>query len=142
MTEPVETATPVEPAPVAPSDEPKDNAGLVEARDRYRGERDTARQELSAAHERIARLQRAEVERLAGASLSHAEDLFSLSGNDVADYLTEVGDVDPAKVAADIEAILSERPGLRRPVPASDRSQGLGTIAGTQPADFSGLFRD
>ncbi|WP_286214043.1 hypothetical protein [Mycolicibacterium mageritense] len=139
MTEPTPIETPEPPAAEAPTDV---NAGLVEARDRYRGQRDTARQELAAANERIARMQRAEVERLASAGLSHPEDLFSLSGNDIGDYLTDDGDIDPAKVAADVEAILSERPGLRRPAPAADRSQGLGTTAATSPENFSGLFHD
>jgi hypothetical protein len=101
-------------------------AGLVEARDRYRAERDTAREELAAAHARIERLQRAEIERLAADDLSHPSDLFSLSGNDLADYLTESGDVDAEKVAADVAEILAERPGLRKAAPAFDPSQGRG----------------
>lgn len=142
MTEPIET--PVE-APESHADglSPEGDAdtpgGNREAR--YRVQRNEARDQLAAANERIARLQRAEVERLAGASLSHAEDLFSLSGNDVADYLTEAGDVDPAKVAADIEAILSERPGLRRPAPAVDRSQSLGVPAETKTIGWDDLLR-
>ena len=76
--------------------------------------------------ERIARMQRAEVERLASAHLSHPEDLLTLSGNDVTDYLTESGDIDPEKVAADVEAILAERPGLKPLSRAVDRTQGLG----------------
>ncbi|VEG58145.1 Uncharacterised protein [Mycolicibacterium aurum] len=102
------------------------NAGLVEARDRYRTERDTAREELQAAQTRIDRMHRAEVERLASDGLSHPADLFSLSGNDVADYLGDDGMVDPDKVAADVVAILAERPGLKRNVPAFDQSQGRG----------------
>ncbi|ALI28379.1 hypothetical protein XA26_45790 [Mycolicibacterium fortuitum] len=110
---------------------------------RYRVERNTAREQLAAAEARITRYQRAEIERLARGSLSHADDLFTLSGNDVADYLTEAGDVDPDKVTADIEVILAERPGLQKPTPAPaavDRSQGLGAIAETRPTDFSGMF--
>lgn len=102
------------------------NAGLVEARDRYRTERDSAREELAAAQARIDRMHRAEVERLASDGLSHPADLFSLSGNGVADYLTEDGMVDPDKVAADVVAILAERPGLKRNAPAYDQSQGRG----------------
>lgn len=79
-------------------------------------------------------MQRAEIERLASASLSHPEDLFSLSGNAVTDYLSEAGDVDPDKVAADLAEILAERPGLQRPAPAADRSQGFGANAETKPS--------
>lgn len=99
------------------------------------------RTQLREAEARIERMQRAEIERLAGVSLSHPEDLFSLSGNDVADYLTESGDVDPDKVAADLDEILAERPGLRRPAPAVDRSQGAG-IPSEKELSWSDLLRD
>ncbi len=99
------------------------------------------RTQLREAEARIERMQRAEIERLAGASLSHAEDLFSLSGNTVADYLTDAGDVDPAKVSADLDAILAERPGLRRPAPAADRSQGFG-ISSEKELSWADLLRD
>ena len=59
-------------------------------------------------------MQRAEVERLAADDLTHPADLFTLSGNELADYLTEDGDVDVEKVAADVAAILAERPGLQK----------------------------
>lgn len=71
-------------------------------------------------------MNRREVERLAADGMSHPADLFSLSGNDLADYLTEDGDVDAEKVAADVAAILAERPGLRKMTPGYDPSQGLG----------------
>lgn len=95
---------------------------------RYRVERNEARAERDALAERIQRMQRAEVERLAADGLSHPADLFSLSGNELADYLTEDGDVDADKVAADVTAIVAERPGLQRPRhPAGyDPSQGQG----------------
>lgn len=128
------TETP-ETAPSAADASAPNRAGNKEAK--YRVERNEAREQLAAANDRIARLQRAEVERLAGASLSHPEDLFSLSGNDLADYLTEAGDVDPEKVTADIAEILAERPGLQKPVPppaAVDRSQGFGAAAETKPS--------
>ncbi|MGE2737349.1 hypothetical protein [Mycolicibacterium vaccae] len=72
-------------------------------------------------------MQRAEVERLASDGLSHPADLFSLSGNDVADYLNDDGDVDAEKVAADVAAIVAERPGLRKgPLRGYDPTQGHG----------------
>ncbi|GAB4912584.1 hypothetical protein LIX17_20225 [Mycobacterium avium subsp. hominissuis] len=82
--------------------------------------------ERDALAERLQRMQRAEIERLASDALSHPADLFSLSGNELADYLTEDGDVDAEKVAADVAAILAERPGLRKQIPGYDPSQGRG----------------
>lgn len=109
----------------APQTDP--NKSLAEAKDRYRGERDAARVELGALAQRVERMQRAEVERLAADSgLSLGSDVFTMSGNGVADYLTEDGEVDPEKVAADVAAVLAERPGLRKQSPAIDPSLGLG----------------
>ncbi|MCP2626506.1 hypothetical protein NLB33_27050 [Mycolicibacterium smegmatis] len=127
MTEPTHTETPA-------ADETATEPLSREAR--YRIERNHAREQLAAATERIARMQRAEIERLAAASLSHPDDLFTLSGNDVADYLTEDGDIDPEKVDADIATIVAERPGLMKPTtpaPAVDRSQGIGVEPPAQP---------
>mgnify|MGYP000959778157 CR=1 FL=1 len=100
-------------------------AGMREARDRYRTERDTAREELATAHARIEALQRAEVERLAAEHLAVPGDLW-LSENAVADYLTESGDVDHDRVAEDAKLLLTERPRLGKNAPAYDPSQGLG----------------
>ncbi|MCD5421383.1 hypothetical protein LRS71_17765 [Rhodococcus pyridinivorans] len=100
--------------------------GLREARDRYRTERDASRQELTAAQARIERMQRAEVERVAGEYLAMPGDLFSLSGNELADYLDDDGNVDPEKVTTDVAAVLTERPGLRKNAPAFDPTQGTG----------------
>ncbi len=93
---------------------------------RYRVERNEARAERDALAQRVERMQRAEVERLAADALSHPADLFSLSGNGLADYLTDDGDVDANKVAADVAEILAERPGLRKRMPGYDPSQGYG----------------
>lgn len=147
MTEPLETPVEADETPetAVPEDatasnrdsEPSEESSREAHRDaaKYRGQ-------LRDAEARIERMQRAEIERLAGESLAMPGDLFSLSGNDVADYLNDNGDVDPAKVDADLAAILTERPGLKRPAPAADRSQGLGATAETRPSDFDGLFRD
>lgn len=100
---------------------------------RYRVERNEARAERDALADRLSRLQRAEVERLASAGLSTPSDLFALSGNDLADYLTDSGEVDPEKVSADVSVILTERPGLRKQSPALDPSQGSGGGAAVKP---------
>ncbi|MBU8808069.1 hypothetical protein KL953_04115 [Mycolicibacterium goodii] len=123
-------------------DNPQDViSGVVEARDRYRGERDAAREALAAAGKRIARYQRAEIERLASERLAHPSDVLTLSGNDIADYLDDDGNVDPDKVAADIEAILSERPGLAKPLRAVDPSQGRGGATPPPAPTWSSLLR-
>lgn len=57
---------------------------------RYRTERNTAREELATANARVERMQRADVERLASEHLSMPSDLFSLSGNELADYLNRL----------------------------------------------------
>lgn len=103
---------------------PNGSEGGKEAR--FRKERNEAREERDALADRVARMQRAEVERLAADALSHPADVFSLSGNELADYLTEAGDVDADKVAADVTAILAERPGLRRNAPAFDPTRSTG----------------
>lgn len=121
---PADVTTPEDPQNGSQGQDP--NKGLTEARDRYRSERDAAREDLAAASTRIERMLRAEVERLAADALSHPADLFSLSGNGVADYLTEAGDVDADKVAADVAAVLAERPGLRKGSPLVDPTRGTG----------------
>ena len=47
-------------------------------------------------------------------------------GNELSDYLTESGNIDPEKVNADAAVILAERPGLRRSQPPIDPTQGHG----------------
>ena len=110
---------------------------------RYRVERNEAREALTAAQGRIERMQRAEVERLASdAGLSLGSDVFTLSGNSVSDYLTEDGEVDTDKVAADVAAVLAERPGLRKTASPFDPSQGHGgKTPKREPASWADLLR-
>lgn len=99
--------------------------GLVEARDRYRGERDAARVERDALASRVQALQRSEVERLVSEHLAVPAD-FWISENAVSDYLTESGEVDVDRVTADAKLLLTERPRLGKHAGAFDPSQGLG----------------
>ncbi|MEV4635249.1 hypothetical protein AB0J79_18650 [Rhodococcus coprophilus] len=99
--------------------------GLREARDRYRTERDAAREEVAEARARIEQMQRAEIERLAGEHLAVGADLF-MNGNDLTSYLTEDGFVDSDRVREDSQLLTDERPGLRKNPPAFDPSQGTG----------------
>lgn len=115
---------------------------MREARDRYRGERDSARDELAAAQARIEALQTRELERIASKSLSNPADLLTLSGKTLADFLDEDGELDHEQITEAANEILCSRPGLRpnqRPV---DLTQGLGN---DRPArgkpSFNDLFR-
>lgn len=146
MTNPTETTPQIdgdgtEPAPQG-NDAVDQNQGLIEARDRYRGERDSARDALAAVQARIEQMQQAEVERLAGESLAMPGDLFSLSGNTVADYLDDNGNVDPERVQADVAEILAERPGLKPQAPAYDPSQGTGGGPARSTVKWGNLFTE
>jgi hypothetical protein len=136
-TEPQETPAEVEPTTDDATNEPQKRNKEA----RYRVERNEARTERDALAERVERMQRAEVERLAGDGLSHPADLFSLSGNELADYLTESGDVDVEKVSADVAAVLAERPGLRKNSPASDPTQGSGGNPGKPKLGWADLLK-
>jgi hypothetical protein len=68
--------------------------------------------------------------------------LFTLSGNELTDYLTDAGTVNAEKVSADVGAILQERPGLRPRQPAIDPSQGHGWNPGKPSPSWSALLKD
>lgn len=122
---------------------PDVNKSLAEANKRAFEERDEARGERDALAEKVARFQRAEIERIASESLAVPADLLALSGNEIGDYLTEDGSVDPDKVAADVAAILAERPGLGKPRPilGFDPSMGLGGKPSKGEPTFADLLK-
>lgn len=110
--------------------------------ERFRKERNEAVAERDALAQRIEQFQRAEVERLAADALAMPGDLFSLSGNELADYLTEDGNVDQAKVSADVAALLVERPGLRKQhTPGFDPTQGTGGRPPKAKPTFGDIFK-
>lgn len=117
----------------------KASQGLLEARDRYRSQRDEARTERDTIASRLVELQTRELHRLAGEYLSAPEDI-DLSGKPLSDYLTPEGWVDHEAVRAAANAVIASRPGLSKHSPAHDRSQGLGTGQEFQPTTFEGLF--
>ncbi|MFA5707388.1 hypothetical protein [Mycolicibacterium sp.] len=83
---------------------------------------------------RLEQVQLAEVQRLASEVISNPEDLLTLTGKELADFLTESGGgVDPEKVTEAVNDLLSTRPGLRKQSPAFDPSQGLGGKPKPQP---------
>ena len=92
----------------------------------YRVKLREAEAERDALQVRVNAMLTKEIERLAAEGLSHPADIFTLSGNGPSDYLNEDGDVDPEKVAADVAAILAERPGLGKRVSGYDPTQGYG----------------
>ncbi|KLI04075.1 MULTISPECIES: hypothetical protein [Mycolicibacterium] len=103
-----------------------ENASQGNREERFRKERNEARDALATAEERIQRMQRAEVERLASEHLAVGGDLF-LNGNDVASYVDEeTGEVDAERVAEDARLLISERPRLGKPPRGFDPSQGTG----------------
>jgi hypothetical protein len=112
---------PPEGSPAPEGSEPKGNREA-----RYRVERNEARAALTAAEERVARLQTAEAYRLAReAGLSVGADLM-LAGVELSELLTEDGLVSVEAVTEAAKAVLAERPQLRKLDRATDPSQGLG----------------
>jgi hypothetical protein len=117
-------------------------AGLAEARDRYRSERDQAREAVTAAAARIEALQLRELHRLAGEHLAEPGDLLTLGGGSLADYLDENGDVDPERVSEAVADVLAARPGLRPNARPVDLSHGIGNDRpGKRELSFNDLFR-
>lgn len=90
------------------------------------GKLQSAEERFAEMQGRLAELQRAEVERIAGETLSQGSDLLGISGHELSAYLTEGGGVDAAKVAEAAAELLSTRPGLRKTSPAFDPTQGSG----------------
>lgn len=113
--QPADSGTPGTPEP------PKANKEA-----RYRVERNEARAERDALAQRVEALQRAELERLAGDTMSNPADLLALTGQALADFLTEDGELDAELVAKAAAELLATRPGLRKGSPAFDPSQGSG----------------
>jgi hypothetical protein len=75
----------------------------------------TRERERDEARARVEQLLTREAERIAGGTLSQPSDLW-LDGARVADVLSDDGsDVDDAKVAAAVDALVAKRPGLKKP---------------------------
>jgi len=95
---------------------------------------------LASAHALLETYQAKEIERLA-AGLSVPADLLTLTGTTVADYINDDGSVDTDRVEAAVAAVITERPGLRRPAPATDPSQGQGNgVPKPSKPTWGGLF--
>ena len=117
--------------------EPSGNREAAKYRTRLR----EAEAQRDALAQRVERFQRNEIEHIARAHLASPADLLTLSGNQLSDYLTESGDIDPEKINADAAVILAERPGLRKPVPATDPTQGHGSPAPRDEPSWGALLQ-
>ena len=93
--------------------------------------------------QRVERMQRAEVERIASANLAKGSDPLTMSGNELAAYLNEeTGEVDADRVREDVRPLLEERPRLSNLAPAFDPTHGTGgVIPKTLAPSWGGLFQ-
>lgn len=109
---------------------------------KYRVERNEARAERDALAARVEALQLREVHRLAGETLANPEDLLTLSGKALADFLApETGELDSELVAEAAAEVLASRPGLRPNARAIDHSQGTGNrLPGRAAPSWGDLF--
>lgn len=107
---------------------------------RYRRRLREAEAERDALREQVERLQRREVERVAGEHLSVGSDVFTVGGVDLADVLDDGGEVDAAKVAEIAERIAAERPRLGVPRGFA-HGQGKRSSAARRPASWQELMR-
>lgn len=91
--------------------------------------------------ERLATLQRREVERLAADELADPAD-FWRGGAELADLLDDDGNVDTDKVTAAVQSVLKEHRHWRRSVPAAAPAADVGVGGlGVTPTDFTDAFR-
>ena len=125
-TEPAAEASPTDDTPDV-SDAAQDAPGAAGEAARYRRRLREAEQQRDGLSERLQRLQRRDVERLAGERLSVAADLFEIGRVELAELLDDDGDVAPAKVAAALDQLLTDRPGLAQPGPVRWPDSGQGT---------------
>ena len=94
---------------------------------RYRRQLRETEAQRNTLSERVERMQRSEVERLAAQTLAVAADVWAVGGLDLATVLNEHGDIDPDAVDRFTDEMIRARPGLhhdakRRPFP--DMGQG------------------
>lgn len=120
-----QTNDPDNDTPRPPQAAPDDDSGQMErpaSREaRYRREAREAQALVAELTERVTRMQRTEVERLA-ARLHDPGDLWT--GVDLAELLNEDGQVDPERVAEAVAALSDSKPHLIKPPRRSNFGQG------------------
>ena len=96
------------------SEQPASTEAADTADDTTKGSSRDARNrvELKATKERLERMQRSEVERIAATKLASAADVW-LDGLTVEALLNDDGDLDPEKLEAHLDALLEARPHWR-----------------------------
>ncbi|AKN18397.2 hypothetical protein MHAE_08493 [Mycobacterium haemophilum DSM 44634] len=110
---------------------------------KYRTERNEARAERDRLTERLTTLQRAEVERLAGAHLADGQD-FWRDGTQLADVLDDAGNIDPGKVEATATGLLESHRHWRKLGPSAPSASIVTAndkIAGDARPSFVDAFR-
>jgi hypothetical protein len=104
---------------------------------------ETKREKRSAAEARLTELRTWELERLAGEHLAQPEDLLSIGGHGLADFLTPEGWVDQDAVADAAVELIESRPGLAKnpKVRATDHTQGTGSASSQSQPQWGDLFK-
>lgn len=102
---------------------------------RYRVQLREAREHAAHLTEQLARLQTAEVARLASEHLSVGGDLLEYGAADLSAFLLEDGTVDAALVAEAAKDLVKARPGLSRHPRRTDPHQGQRGFAGRAKSD-------
>lgn len=130
----------------APTDSPQTPSGNAEAA-KYRmraREAETAAQHLQ---ERVERLQRAEVLRIAGETLTDPTDLFEVGKAELSSLLTDDGELDSEKVSSAIASLAEARPQLTKGYQGAGgglfSAQGAryGASSGGPTASFAAMFK-
>jgi hypothetical protein len=107
-----------------PAEAPEGKNPLHAEAAKYRTRLRETEAERDALTARVAKLQTAELTRLAAEHLDTPGDLYALTGTTLADYLGEDGELDAEAVADAVAGLLATRPGLRKRQAAVDPSQG------------------
>jgi len=107
---------------------------------KYRLRLREAEARLEALTDRLNAFQREDVLRRAGEHLDAPDDIFTVGGHALEDFLDEAGEVDPNKVKEAAQSIVESRPGLASRVGAYDRYQGYGGAANRE-LNWADLFK-
>jgi hypothetical protein len=126
----------VTPPTDTPTDAPDTDTAAVESGPgreaaKYRRQLRDTEAKAATLSNRLEAMQRREVERLAAADLAAPADLW-LAGLELADLLTDDGDVDEAKVREAAARVLMDRPTWKRPEPPPAFDGGVRQSAPTQ----------
>lgn len=136
------------PAELTETERPDNNEAAETAEDAVKGTSRDARNrvELKATKERLERMQRSEVERIAGTKLASAADVW-LDGLTLDALLNDDGDLDADKLEQHLDALLEARPHWRaapkagQPPRRGGRHSGALSAGQQQSASWSSAIR-